>query len=142
MYKAVLLLFLMTAGVSALAFDMNDCMERSKGAPYEMSDDEARAVCETKVTQSGTGDLTRFHENLPLKATRLDNTEFTTNMNKYMRSGEVKMSACVGWCANKTDWRPKCPAGYTIAESSMSDMHHGGYHGRYPIRSGLCMRGR
>ena len=134
---AILLIFFVVQ--SAGAFDLDACMSSLQAAPYGMSEDKASVVCAAKNIQSGETDTTRTQAGY--KKTRsiaLEYADFVADMSAYIRSGDIKVSTCVSWCA-KGEY-PHCPAGYEVLPATASGVYRAGYHGRYRIRSAMCIK--
>lgn len=118
---------------TAQAFNYDDCIAISKKAPYEMTPEAAKDVCDEKQGKSSTGDISPYTQEFEANpgTAKVDLAE-------GFREGDMVVEICVRGCT--ADHKPKCPSGYTLLEGSMGAARWGAYHGRYRIRSGICIR--
>ena len=115
------------------AFDYDACVEVSQAEPHNMSPERARTVCDAKRGESGTSDTARSNRNF---AAVQGNASI--DLKRELDTGLIVVETCVGTCTK--EHKISCPSGYSRLENSMGRAYYGAYHGRYPIRSGLCAR--
>ena len=137
--KVLTLLLTSLACAHAVAFDMAECVSVSQLAPYRMDTEAAREACEAKRVASGEATI---NDALGLYKTvqpDVDGKEIRRRMFHYTKGEYMRISACLGWCVGSEHYA-RCPEGYSIVKEAAGPRRHGGYHGRYPVRGGMCLK--
>ena len=117
------------------AFDLDACIDALRDPPYEMEESAAEAACEAKNANSGSSAIDQNRANVEISTGEV---QFRNNIKRYFSEGRMHTSTCVGWC--DPEMYPPCRAGYRMLRNSASDLINGAYHGRYWIRSAMCVK--
>ena len=121
----------------ASAFNHDQCMATLEEAPYNLESEDAIVVCDAKQAESGDSNTAQSNRGFQATSGRISNESFHNAASSYLQEGRLVVQTCVGHCPGSY---PICPSGYNFITNTASRFHHGAYHGRYAIRSGICMR--